>query len=135
MEIDRKTKGMIKLYISKQGSTRIVFIFKNKVLKVPTIKSWCLFLHGLLSNINEGEVYNSTNRNDLAKVYYYNKLGLFLIMERVTICSNEEALELLEILEEKYKNDTLRDFIMDDYKTSNWGRRQDGSLVKVDYGS
>ncbi len=135
MEIDRKTKGMIKLYISKQGSTRIVFIFKNKVLKVPTIKSWCLFLHGLLSNINEGEVYNSTNRNDLAKVYYYNKLGLFLIMERVTICGNEEAFELLEILEEKYKNDTLRDFIMDDYKTSNWGRRQDGSLVKVDYGS
>lgn len=126
---------MIKLYVSKQGTTRIVFVFKSKVVKVPTIKSWCLFLHGLLSNINEGEVYNNTNRNDLAKVYHYNKLGLFLIMERVTICSNEEALDLLEILEEKYQDDTLRDFIMDDYKTSNWGRRQDGTLVKVDYGS
>ena len=56
-------------------------------------------------------------------------------MERVSICSNEEALDLLEILEEKYQDDTLRDFIMDDYKTSNWGRRQDGTLVKVDYGS
>lgn len=126
---------MIKLYVSKQGTTRIVFVFKSKVVKVPTIKSWCLFLHGLLSNINEGEVYNNTNRNDLAKVYHYNKLGLFLIMERVTICSNEEALDLLEILEERYQDDTLRDFIMDDYKTSNWGRRQDGTLVKVDYGS
>jgi hypothetical protein len=123
------------MYISKQGTTRIVFVFSNKVLKIPTFKSWSLFLHGLLSNINEGEVYNNINRNDLAKVYYYNKLGLFLIMERVTICRNEEALDLLEILEERYQDDTLRDFIMDDYKTSNWGRRQDGSLVKVDYGS
>jgi hypothetical protein len=123
------------MYISKQGTTRIVFVFSNKVLKIPTFKSWSLFLHGLLSNINEGEVYNNTNRNDLAKVYYYNKLGLFLIMERVSICSNEEALDLLVTLEEIYQNDTLRDFIMDDYKTSNWGRRQDGTLVKVDYGS
>jgi hypothetical protein len=123
------------MYISKQGTTRIVFVFSNKVLKIPTFKSWSLFLHGLLSNINEGEVYNNINRNDLAKVYYYNKLGLFLIMERVSICSNEEALDLLETLEEIYQNDTLRDFIMDDYKTSNWGRRQDGTLVKVDYGS
>lgn len=123
------------MYISKQGTTRIVFVFSNKVLKIPTFKSWSLFLHGLLSNINEGEVYNNTNRNDLAKVYYYNKLGLFLIMERVSICSNEEALDLLVTLEEIYKNDMLRDFIMDDYKTSNWGRRQDGTLVKVDYGS
>ena len=123
------------MYISKQGTTRIVFVFSNKVLKIPTFKSWSLFLHGLLSNINEGEVYNNINRNDLAKVYYYNKLGLFLIMERVSICSNEEALNLLETLEEIYQNDTLKDFIMDDYKTSNWGRRQDGTLVKVDYGS
>lgn len=123
------------MYISKQGTTRIVFVFSNKVLKIPTFKSWSLFLHGLLSNINEGEVYNNMNRNDLAKIYYYNKLGLFLIMERVSICSNEEALDLLETLEEIYQNDTLRDFIMDDYKTSNWGRRQDGTLVKVDYGS
>lgn len=123
------------MYISKQGTTRIVFVFSNKVLKIPTFKSWSLFLHGLLSNINEGEVYNNINRNDLAKVYYYNKLGLFLIMERVSICSNEEALDLLETLEEIYQNDTLKDFIMDDYKTSNWGRRQDGTLVKIDYGS
>jgi hypothetical protein len=123
------------MYISKQGTTRIVFVFSNKVLKIPTFKSWSLFLHGLLSNINEGEVYNNINRNDLAKVYYYNKLGLFLIMERVSICSNEEALDLLETLEKIYQNDTLKDFIMDDYKTSNWGRRQDGTLVKVDYGS
>lgn len=56
-------------------------------------------------------------------------------MEKVSICSNEEALDLLETLEETYQNDTLKDFIMDDYKTSNWGRRQDGTLVKVDYGS
>ena len=123
------------MYISKQGTTRIVFVFSNKVLKIPTFKSWSLFLHGLLSNINEGEVYNNINRNDLAKVHYYNKLGLFLIMERVSICSNEEARDLLKTLEEIYQNDTLRDFIMDDYKTSNWGRRQDGTLVKVDYGS
>ena len=123
------------MYISKQGTTRVVFVFSNKVLKIPTFKSWSLFLHGLLSNIKEGEVYNNINRNDLAKVYFYNKLGLFLIMERVSICSNEEAFDLLETLEKIYQNDTLKDFIMDDYKTSNWGRRQDGTLVKVDYGS
>ena len=135
MENIIKTKGVIKFYISKQGATRIVFVFKNKVVKIPTFKSWCLFLHGLISNINEGEVYNHLKRNDLGKVFYYNKAGLFLIMERVQICDNKECLELLEIITETYKDDELREFMLDDYKTSNWGRRTDGSLIKIDYGS
>lgn len=119
----------------ERGVTRIAFIFKKYAIKIPTFKEWRLFLHGLIANINEGDTFKQLkSRDDLAKVYYYNKFGLFLIMERVVVCDNDECLSLLEILEEKYKNDEFKKFMMSDYKTSNWGRRTDGTLVKIDYG-
>lgn len=119
----------------EHGVTRMVLIFKKYVIKIPTFREWRLFLHGLIANINEGDAFKHLkSRDDLAKVYYYNKLGLFLIMERVVVCDNDECWSLLEILEEKYKNDGLKKFMMSDYKPSNWGRRTDGTLVKIDYG-
>lgn len=118
----------------EKGITRTVFVFKNKVLKIPTFREWRLFLHGLIANISEGDISKNLNsRNDLAKVYYYSKLGLFLIMERVDICANDECWTLLEFLENKYNGDSLKELMMSDYKPSNWGRRKDGTLVKVDY--
>lgn len=119
----------------EHGVTRMVLIFKKYVIKIPTFREWRLFLHGLIANINEGDAFKQLkSRDDLAKVYYYNKLGLFLIMERVVVCDNDECCSLLEILEEKYKNDEFKKFMMSDYKSSNWGRRTDGTLVKIDYG-
>ena len=118
------------MYINKQGSTRIVLVLSKYVIKIPTILNYELFLCGLLANIREGYIYKETRRNDLARVCYYNRLGLFLIMERVDICSNDEAYELYKYVYDKYKDDEL---MLDDFKTSNWGRKN-GKLVKVDYG-
>lgn len=118
-----------------KGITRTVFVFKNKVLKIPTFREWRLFLHGMIANINEGDCYkNLSKREDLAEVYYYNKLGIFLIMERVNVCDNNEWYSLLELLKEKYKDDELKELFMSDYKPGNWGRRSDGTFVKIDYG-
>lgn len=120
--------------INKQGCTRIVLVLKNKVIKIPTLKSYELFLCGLLANIREGQTYNYLkNRKDLAKVIRYNRFGIFLIMERVDVCDNDEALELFEFVNEKYKNDEFKELMLSDCKPSNWGRKN-GILVKIDYG-
>lgn len=120
--------------INKQGCTRTVLVLKNKVIKFPTLKSYELFLCGLLANIREGQTYNYLkNRKDLAKVIRYNRFGIFLIMERVDVCDNDEALELFEFVNEKYKNDEFKELMLSDCKPSNWGRKN-GILVKIDYG-
>jgi hypothetical protein len=119
--------------ISRQGCTRTVFVLKNKVIKIPTFKSFELFLCGLLSNLREGWRYEHFARNDLAKVFYYNRFGLFLIMERIEVCDNDEAHELYEKIHELYQYDKEKEFMLDDLKPSNWGRK-DGKLIKIDYG-
>lgn len=120
--------------INKQGCTRTILVLKNKVIKFPTLKSYELFLCGLLANIREGQTYNYLkNRKDLAKVIRYNRFGIFLIMERVDVCDNDEALELFEFVNEKYKNDEFKELMLSDCKPSNWGRKN-GILVKIDYG-
>jgi len=37
-------------------------------------------------------------------------------------------------LENKYKNNKLKEFMLSDFKPSNWGILE-GKLVKIDYGS
>ena len=118
----------------KKGATRNVLILKNIVIKLPTIKEFRLFLYGLLANIKEKNVYkNNIERDDLGVIYCGNRFGLFLVMKKYDICNNNKSLELLEFLEEKYKNDELKDFMLSDFKPSNWGMH-DGRYIKIDYG-
>jgi hypothetical protein len=75
------------------------------------------------------------NRPDLAKVKYCGKLGLILIMERAKELDykNMNWEKFKEEVYEKYKFDTLSDFMLGDSKPSNWGYI-DSRLVKIDYG-
>lgn len=122
----------IKIPIIKIGSTRIVFIFKNFVIKIPTIKEIRLFKKGLKCNLSENRL-SKIGRTDLARVKFCSPNGVFLIMEKATpVDLNINWLNFLFMLEEKYKNDTMKDTMLLDSKPSNWGFI-DKRLVKIDY--
>src|SRR5665647_112728 len=113
--------GRINLLKIKLGSTRRVFIFKTFVIKIPNTKEYRLFLYGLLANTQE-KVFSSLKRCDLAKVKFCDKLGLILIMEKTEeIEENIDWLKFKEDLEEKYKNDNMKEFMLSDAKPTNWG--------------
>jgi hypothetical protein len=116
------------------GATRRVFVFKNFVIKIPNTQEYRLFLHGLLANLQE-KLWSSIDRPDLAKVKFCDKLGLFLIMERAKVIGNDVSPDLLiPMLEEKYKDDDMKEFMLSDAKNSNWGYVK-GILKKIDYGN
>lgn len=67
----------------KIGSTRIVFILKNVVVKIPIFFIWRRFINGVASNYREKILCDTNiNSNDIAKVYF-NFLGLILLSEKV----------------------------------------------------
>jgi len=76
------------------------------------------------------------NRSDLAKVKYCDRFGLILIMEKAKEFdyNNLNWLEFKNTLEEKYKNDDMKEFMLSDAKPTNWGIIN-GRLVKIDYGN
>lgn len=43
-------------YINRRGATRVVIVLRHYVIKIPTFKSWKLFLHGLLANLQEHQM-------------------------------------------------------------------------------
>ena len=114
------------------GSTRMVFVFKSNVIKIPNIRNYKLFLNGILSNLQENE-FSKIGRVDLAKVKYCDFLGIILVMDKA--CRVNIPLNLLKkTLEKKYKYDYMKEFMLSDFKLSNWGV-VGTELVKVDYGS
>ena len=118
--------------ISK-GATRNVLIFKQFVIKIPTIKEYRLFLKGILANLQEKKW--SGHHIDLAKVLFCSKFGLFLIMERADVISNNIDWASFQLMiKSKYQYDNLQDFLLSDLKPSNWGYIRD-HLVKIDYGN
>lgn len=117
----------------ERGATRIVFVFNKFVIKIPSFKQYNLFLNGLLANLQE-KLWTG-HHPDLAKVYFCGKLGFFLFMEKAEVLSNDVNWEkTMERLGEKYKDDELSEFMMSDFKPSNWGFIN-GELKKIDYGS
>ena len=120
---------------TKIGATRIVFIFNKIVIKIPNIKEYRLFLHGILANMQEYTFYKRSKREDLAKVYFISPLGLFIIMRKAKVfCNKVNHLNFLNMIEDKYKNDVMKDFMLSDCKVTNWGIINK-KLVKIDYGN
>lgn len=119
----------------KRGATRIVFIFKQFVIKIPNIQEYRLFLNGLLANLQEKE-FSKMNRSDLCHVKFCTKFGLILIMNKAEELDikNIDWLIFKEQLESKYENDQMKEFILSDSKPSNWGYINN-KLVKIDYGN
>ena len=119
----------------KLGATRKVFIFKNFVVKVPNAHEYRLFLNGILGNLQE-KAFSKMGRYDLAKVKFCDILGLVLIMERAQMVDveNVDYENFKDKLEEIYKDDDMKEFMLSDAKPSNWGYIKE-RLVKIDYGN
>jgi hypothetical protein len=112
------------------GATRKVFVFKRFVIKVPNTQEYRLFLHGILANFQE-KLWSGYHA-DLARVLWCSFLSLVLVMERADVISDDDS--LLEQLEAKYADDDLKEFLLRDHKSSNWGYIGN-RLVKIDYGN
>jgi hypothetical protein len=65
----------------KKGSTRCVWLVGKYAIKVPRLCTWRNFLNGLLANMTERE-FDCIAPELHAKVYYADRLGLLLIMQR-----------------------------------------------------
>ena len=75
-----------------EGTTRVVFIVGDYVIKFPRLCKWRTFIYGLISNITEREFVARNNGVDcsaLARVICSCPLGFWLVMERADrVCSS-----------------------------------------------
>lgn len=120
--------------ITFKGVTRIVFLFKTFVIKIPALHNgWCCFLRGLVGNINEGQTwrwnsgkYEKGKSHLLCPVIWTSWGGWILVMKRAKIYTTVEWDNIDCDVREHTNN-----FAGDD-KVCNYGFYQ-GKLVKIDY--
>ena len=119
--------------INLKGSTRIVFMFNKVVVKMPTLKSWRLFLNGLLANLQERQFSKLENKN-LASVLFSDPVGLIIVMEKVRKV-HHQGLFFVEVQKICCESDLHLDFWLSDCKPENYGYNNRGQLVKLDFGN
>lgn len=125
--------------INRKGGSRIVFLFKKFVVKIPVTYSWYGFLNGLLSSMRELDkikYYKGNYPEQIPKVYYGNRFGFIIIMKRYREVTREENDEFRDELTRIAESDTegSRYFWYGDIKPENYGYDEQGRLVKFDHG-
>lgn len=134
--------------VNQRGITRIVFVFKNFVVKIPRFTySWEHFLKGLIANMHEGKTwkyckYSKQDRKLLCPVIWHSWGGWILIMKRADVKRHMEEVYALPPLPEgtdsekelqaRYKKWIDEGFGGDD-KCDSYGYIGN-NLVKIDYG-
>lgn len=122
----------------KHGTTRIVFLIGKYAIKIPNIRNWSLFLHGLLGNMQESE-FSKIKGLPLCPVILSGVGGLFIIMPKVDVKSTSDPDRFYYL--DKFNN--LLDNLKDDDKRvieSIVEKKVDsigflnGKIVAVDYG-
>lgn len=119
--------------INLTGCTRIVFEFKNVVIKIPKPVFWSHFLTGLISNMAENKTWKwNSGKYERGKSYLLCPViwsswgGWILIMKKV-----DRVLDWDE--DNKYDlSEHIKHFPGDD-KVKNYGLLK-GQIVKIDYG-
>lgn len=110
------------------GTTRTVLLTEKYALKFPTLKSWKLFLHGLLGNMQEKQF--SSLSDLLCPVVFYVPGGFLLVMPRAKPLSYQEFFHLDY---DKFVNQD--DFVLPiENKQDSFGILN-GKIVGIDYGS
>lgn len=120
-------------YINKAGTTRTVFIGKTVVIKIPTTKSWKLFLNGLLANLAERTFCKMKNTPGIPQLYFSDPIGLIVIMERLRPV-NHRGLFWVSLAELVAKSDLHPVFWRMDSKPENYGFNKQMQLTKLDLG-
>lgn len=105
-----------------RGITRNVFLTKNFAIKLPTFRSWSLFLTGLLANMQEA-LWWTTKDSRLCPVVFSCSGGWFIVMKRAEPLDDD-----CEINYDHFVGLPL------DPKITNFGKI-DGRVVLIDYGS
>ena len=119
-----------KLQINIRGATRTVFLTKKYAIKVPTFKSWKLFLNGLLSNLQERE-FCTTKWPELCPVLFSDPLGFIIIMPYAQPLDKDFFYDLFDYDSFTNKGDYI---VPVENKLDSFGSL-DGQIVAVDYGS
>lgn len=119
------------MQIKLNGCTRIVFVFRCVVVKVPNFTcQWSHFLKGILGNLHENKTwkwnsgkYESGKSKFLCPVIWCSWGGWILVMKRAEACDWGEEIN--------YDDWSYLGFGGDD-KPQNYGWLE-GRLVKIDY--
>lgn len=77
------------MIIKTNGSTRIVILINNYALKIPSFRSWKLFLTGLICNIKETE-FSKTQWEELCPIVFSTWGGFLNIMKRTQPLTKKE---------------------------------------------
>ena len=134
----------------KTGSRRIVFLFGKRVYKIPNFRCWVSFIRGIEENLEErywwsadGSRKREPNRPwefpNLAEIYWADRFGFLLIMERLDtsfMAGDEVEFEMITQIDsdiEKLKKWAKGYRFYPDIKPNNVGYRGD-KLVLLDYG-
>lgn len=119
--------------IELMGCTRIVFILRSVVIKIPKPRYWSHFLSGLLANMRERDTwkwnsgdYEKGTSHLLCPVLWASIGGWMLVMKKV-----DRVLEWDE--DSKFDISKHIEHFPGDDKVKNYGIL-DNKLVKFDYG-
>lgn len=104
----------------KRGITREVLLVWRWAVKFPSVRSWELFLRGLLANGQEARWWRETGDARLCPVLWSLPLGLLVVMPR---CG--------EVSEVDY---ATFEGLPKEAKLENYGLHEDRTVL-VDYGS
>lgn len=121
----------------KEGTTRLVILTYNYAIKIPNYRNgWALFLHGILSNIQEYELSKGEWHNSkLCPIYFYFIGGFCLIMPRAQRLELEEFLEMSPDWRNiKYENTDSLGYIPVEWKPESFGKLGK-QIVAIDYGN
>jgi hypothetical protein len=101
-----------------RGITREVFLMRNYAIKIPSFRSWSLFLSGLLANMQEATWSGYDSR--LCPVLRYIPGGFVVVMPRCDAVADVNYADF--------------DGLPCDFKDENFGI-YNGRTVLIDYGS
>lgn len=141
----------MKKFQIKSGSRRIVFLIGKYVFKIPRFTRWVSFIRGIEENLEERYWWSADGSRKrepkrpwdyalpLAEIYWADRFGFLLIMERLDTsfmvgdCVKSEFAEKLneDIISLKRLNSGY-DYL-NDIKPNNVGYRGD-RLLLLDYG-
>lgn len=91
----------------KIGSTRIDFLTKTKVIKVPIFFIWRRFISGIVSNYREKTLWDLNKKSNSSKYIskvYYNLGGFILIAERASLVDEPEFNSIPKNIKKKMLN-------------------------------
>lgn len=112
------------------GTHRTTYLVAGLAIKFPVIKTYKMFLHGLLANLQEVE-FSKAAWPELCPVIFSLPLGLLVVMKRAEPLTTEEYIELCR----NYKKFVDKeDYLVPvENKMDSFGKIN-GKIVAVDYG-